>query len=72
MGQGVCGGVVRSLSRDIGQPSHYTHPELLEKDEGRSFVVLVLVTPISQLSVAIVMPGVHKMEFAERRTKLME
>lgn len=25
---------VRCLSRDIGQATHYTHPDLLSKDEG--------------------------------------
>lgn len=27
-------GVVRALSRDIGQPTSFTHPQLLAKDEG--------------------------------------
>ncbi len=33
----VVGGVLasRSLSRDIGQPTHYTHPELLKENEGK-------------------------------------
>ena len=30
--QGVV--VMRALSRDIGQPTYFTHPELLAKDEG--------------------------------------
>lgn len=63
--------LVRSLSRDIGQPTHYTHPELISKDEGeisgstvgRSWYGILLL---------LVMPGVHKKEFAERRRKLME
>ena len=28
----------RCLSRDIGQPTHYSHPELLAKDEGKIIV----------------------------------
>lgn len=33
LGRGVTV-AARCLSRDIGQPTHFTHPELLVKDEG--------------------------------------
>ncbi len=34
--------LARNVSRDIGQPTHYTHPELLGEDEGKLLVILCL------------------------------
>ncbi len=31
----------RDLSRDIGQPTHFTHPDLLKEDEGNYYELLL-------------------------------
>ncbi|XP_064395965.1 xaa-Pro aminopeptidase 3-like [Halichondria panicea] len=42
---------MRHMSRDVGQPTHFSHPELLATGE--------------------LLPGMHREEFAERRSNLM-
>ena len=72
---GQCGipllcGSVRHLSREIGQPTNFTHPELI--GEGESKYILTLSLHMFKSFFAPVLPGIHKSEFAERRSNLIK
>ena len=67
---------LRHLSRDIGQPTHHSHPHLLAEGESERIYPHVSQGAresyeVAFLYIAAVLPGMHQSEFAARRTVLM-